>query len=89
MKRGFCSTALLLELTLFFSRFLQLNSYSTQHFQSILSYKKAGLNYGILAGLSLIGTAILMVRQKASGGGKSPADREIELLPAAAGGSLA
>ncbi|KAL7576441.1 hypothetical protein ACA910_018241 [Epithemia clementina (nom. ined.)] len=63
--------------------------YSTEHFQSILSYKKAGLRYGILSGLAFIATGILMARHQANGNGKVSTDKGIELLPSSTAGALA
>mmetsp|Transcript_1446 Transcript_1446/g.1978 ORF Transcript_1446/g.1978 Transcript_1446/m.1978 type:complete len:562 (+) Transcript_1446:343-2028(+) len=62
--------------------------YSTQHFQSILKYKNAGLAYGILAGLSLLVTSYLIVKEVEK---KRTTEKEIELLssPQATGGALA
>ena len=58
------------------------NSYSTEHFQSILDYKKAALNYGILAGLSLWVTAYLVYGElNRPNRGAPSAEKEIELLP--------
>ena len=62
--------------------------YSTQHFQSILKYKNAGLVYGLLAGCSLVVTGYLIVKEVEK---KRSTEKEIELLatPASAASSIA
>mmetsp|Transcript_7557 Transcript_7557/g.20959 ORF Transcript_7557/g.20959 Transcript_7557/m.20959 type:complete len:510 (-) Transcript_7557:46-1575(-) len=51
--------------------------YSTQHFQSILNYKSAGLMYGIMAGFSLTVTAYLTIKESKK---NKTTEKEIELL---------
>ncbi|KAL7576432.1 hypothetical protein ACA910_018234 [Epithemia clementina (nom. ined.)] len=64
--------------------------FSTEHFQSILAYKNAAMNYGILAGLSLVITTFLLIRELHRPSHGTAADKEIELLPTAInGGALA
>lgn len=50
--------------------------YSTEHFQSIQSYKKTGKNFGIAASLSLVLTLVFALKQRLSPKG----DNSIELL---------